>query len=429
MRQIQSFNQILIGLALAASTSLASAAMFSNENDALESQNFNTSDTENYKAKSSLKLSIDRDFSAFTGADLNHALYRSYMWLDDTWIPSSQGNTAYYAIGGRVLKTLLESRLSYFLMIHQHEVFGHGARAREFNLPISNYSVGFNSGSVSFSGAKYLALHPHERMQFNLGGVEANTVLGNRIRNEFLEQQSMDVRESLMYLHAWYDQTRYVMSTRYERNLFSSGHDIQAYVSELNNWHEKQVMTGSKLRKRSSIDILDPFLFFGTYNIVKYLWNGEQGFQYPSLEFAGYSYLPTFRNQLTPYGTEIQFLNYLRTPNSNVIQAYFKYGKTGEKKSWGMGAEARELVSLEKMEALKLGAKMDIWHQPRLLGAAQNTAGTKNKFGLSTSVLGSYNITNDFDLNAELGFKTKGYVLAETLKASALMRVGFTFRP
>lgn len=383
--------------------------------------------------KPPITFSIDRDFSAFTGADLNHSLYKAYMWGDDRWLPSTRGDRGRVALVGRFLKLCLETGLSSFFMVTQHEVFGHGARAREFNLPIEQYRIGFQAGHVAFSPAKYNVLHRHEKVMFALGGMEANAVLGQKIRREFLTQGSMDVREALLYLNSWFDQTSYVMSIRrHESDSSNIGHDVKAYLVHLNQWHGREVLNAKKLRHRSLLDCLDPFLYFSVSNLGQYLYEGEQAFDYPALEVGGYRYLAALRNQLTPYGTELQWLNFLTTPERQVIQAYVKYGKTGEHKSWGLGAEIREfysVTSLNQGEAVRLGAKLDLWQQPELLKRANTAHGVSKKFGLGASVLAAYNLSPGLALNAEFGFKAKGYVIGEPLRSNAIFRLGVAFRP
>jgi hypothetical protein len=50
---------------------------------------------------------------------------------------------AQYSIWGRIATTLVNYTCSNFLMVANHEIAGHGFRARSLGIPVSHYSFGF----------------------------------------------------------------------------------------------------------------------------------------------------------------------------------------------------------------------------------------------------------------------------------------------
>lgn len=381
-------------------------------------------------AKPPYSVILDKDFSPVSGASFLNSGLRAYQDIDDAFIPSSVGMKNFGMIMGRLSKYLLEDVLFSTGMIAQHEIFGHGARAREFNLKVTKYRVTPFSGSTNFYLRNYLKLTSNQKAAFITGGVEGTYILAKQLRNRWLDSQVIDEREGHFYLLNAFDQTGYVLQTRghdkrfYSRRLedrnptFKRG-DIDIYIREVNFWHRRQVLTAHELRRTILFDFADPYAFYSIVSALQYFLNGTQEFQYPMIPLGCYHYLPGLRIALAPYGPEYQFINYFRGPESSV-QATFRYGDTGDKESYGLTIEAMRVLS---SELLNFDIRVDLWNQPQLNKPSAWRA--ENSFGAAASLFARYRVAPCFELMGQLGYKTSGYIPGEFLRRTPILRVGF----
>lgn len=365
-------------------------------------------------------LIVDKNYTPITGGTLFISLLRGYMKLDDYFYPDSKGDTNSYMILGRMLKFAIEGTVLSTMMVAQHEVFGHGWRAREFGVPVLGYEIRPFSGSTELSAVAYNQLLLTEQAAISTGGMEANTILAKQLRNHWLPTASLDEREGLFYLLTATDQTHYVVKTA-RRNTFSSGNDVIAYINEVNNWYGSQVLTRHNLKNKVLIDLLDPFLWFSLYGVGNYLYDGTQCFQYPMIPIGDYQYLPGMRLALAPYGPEYQLINYIRG-NDYILQATLRYGRTGKKDSM---AVVLERSCLWVAGDLMFDGRLDIWGQPRVL--VNYSYQTNRQIGGAISLTGHYRIAGCFEILGQAGYKTSGFMPGESLKRGAILRIGFGF--
>lgn len=361
---------------------------------------------------------LDQNFSPVVGSSGLISIWRTYMSLDDYLYPNTEGDTSCMMMLGRLGKLSLEDIAVSTGMVTQHEIFGHGWRAREFDLSVFKYSIRPYSGYTVFSLTQFNQLSPSERISFIAGGMEATGILAKQLRNRWLETKSIDEREGHFYLVTSLDQTLYVMKTKPSSN-GPYGNDVQAYVQQLNNWFGRPVLTPRSLRNRELFDLFDPYVWFSLYGMGHYIIDGSQCFEYPMIPIGDYQYLPGFRIALAPYGPEYQFINYIRALDYT-MQATFRYGNTGGKNSEGL---ILEMTRLWDANCFSIDGRFDIWSQPKLfVPTAQQAA---RKFGGAASLFARYRILNNFELMGQLGYKMKGYMPGEALKRGAILRAGF----
>lgn len=400
---------------------------FSDPNSALPP--INDSIDGNVAGRAPIKFIFDANFSPIVGADLFISGLHAYMAIDDTLIPSTQGATGFVPVAGRLGKWILEGVMMNWAAVAQHEYFGHGARAREFNLKVNTYNIMPFRGYTSFNAHEFQLLTPSERAAVDTGGVEANYILAKELRNRWVETKYLDEREGHFYLITALDQPLYVLSTRNNWrngrtfNFFDDSHDIHSYIKEVNFWHGHPVLNQRDLRRKIVADFFDPYLFYSLFAFGNYLIDGTQGFETPMIPIGNFHYLPGFRIALAPYGPEYQFINYIRGMDQT-IQVTLRFGETGTIHSHGATIEVTKLVC---SDLLSLDARIDGWHQPRLL-KSHFLRRSESKFGGAFSIIPKYQILNNFDLFAQIGYKTTGYMPGEFLKHSPIIRIGFTFK-
>jgi hypothetical protein len=126
-----------------------------------------------------------------------------------------------------------------------------------------------------------------------------------------------------------------------------------------------------------------------------------------------------FRLNFTPFGTEYQFNNYIKTP-CRIVQANLRIGETGHKQTWGVGLTATQLLNTD---LLTIDGKLDVWKQPQLFKSTAALA--KNQLGAAASFIARYKIAPQLDINAQIGYKTSGYLQGEPLRRGVIFKIGF----
>ncbi|MDB6097064.1 MAG: hypothetical protein JWM09_1342 [Francisellaceae bacterium] len=378
-----------------------------------------SSDSESgFSINKEYQLFLDQHFSPTTGAHALISLYKTYEALDDWLIPSSENDTSFSTIGARLLKlSFLDRLIASTLMVTQHEFFGHGARLRELGIPNISYTIKPWSGSTYFPGKAYYNLNTASQNAVIYAGVESTYVLASVLRKEMLNKKLMDSRESNLYFTTALDQTIYILGTKHHKDT-NMGHDIHNYVNYINEWHGSTVINTQKLRRKTLIDFLDPFLFFSIYNMSHYVLSGETSFEPITINVQDFQYLPALRLGLAPFGTEYNFLNFLKSPEHFYTLA-LRYGNTGQKKSWGLGFE---MDNIWQDENFKVDLGIYLWSQPQFFKDKAILA--KNQLGGAFSLLGQYEFTEKFSLMGQLAYKTQGYLLSEPLKSTPIVRLG-----
>jgi len=328
---------------------------------------------------------LDRHSSPYVGANAIITGLRGYQWLDDNLFPSTANDTSGAMILARFGRLVVVDYALVFgtAMVAQHEVFGHGFRLREFGVKPISYKIRPLEGSATFNAAQYNQLSFSEKAAVATGGMEANTVLANQLRVRWVDSGVIDSREATLYFLSSLDQTGYVLDMTSQDNTFSNGHDVAEYIRDVNGWYQRPVVSMSKLKKRAWLDFFDPYLFYSVYSMGEYVTQGTQQWEYPMLSMGEYRYLPAARMVLAPYGAEYQLSSFIKGPYT--IFANVRYGNTGSRQSSSVGVE---VVNLFNSDLLKIGAKVDVWNQPKLF--TPNASLSSTKLGGAASMIARY---------------------------------------
>jgi hypothetical protein len=367
-------------------------------------------------------LIFDHTFSAVVGAEAIITAEEGYMLLDNRLAPTTAGQSSGSMMAGRFGKMLFESLLSTTAMVTQHEIFGHGARAREFHLHVNKYTISPFSGSTSFSGEGFRRLSRSEQMAVIAGGIEGTSILARQLRDRWFRTQTIDSREANLYFFNYMDQTQYVLRTKnlIHDNTFKGAHgnDILMYVDTLNLWNPTHLLTTSQLRRKVLADLFNPYLYYSIYSLGLYVIDGCQSWEYPMITLGEYQYLPMFRLLLAPYGPEYQMTNLIRGPEHNII-ANFRFGNTGRQHSTAIGVEITDVLSSDK---LFIDGKIEVWNQPKLF---TQFASGREKIGAAASLLARFPMLKQMSIIGQVGYKTTGYMPGEELKHAPILRIGF----
>ncbi len=395
-------------------------------------------------AQATYTIEIDRNLSAPVGAENLLTVHRALYALENRFLKprlfdeSTAGRKSagmLYRLGKTVL---VDNVADHLVMLTQHEVFGHGARLREFGFERISYRLsvvppyGRGDGSASGLTAPYRRTTRHERISVITGGSEANTLLSNSIRSRWLQRGRIHSREIVLYLLASLDLTGYILQTR-----FSSGdganNDIRNYLRELNaleGHHDRNDyrLTLKSLSIQSMIRFLDPTVLRAMYAYsVPYLLRGMDDTSLPALRFGRVEYLPSIRLGLTPFGSVVHLEN-LFVASGRVLNVHVRYGIPAFHHFGGFGVTYNHL---DVHRDITLGSRIEFWHQPPLLLGGK-TARTKAKGiggGLWADVryrLSSIDLAPALSLR--IGYKTDGFLEGEPLHRGLVMRFGVGFQ-
>jgi len=387
---------------------------------------------------------LDKSKSAQVGASGLLVLHRGVCVLENRylrtrWFHENGFGKKALGVSYRLGKTiLLDDPLDHLAILVQHEVFGHGARYREFGYSGNTYELNlvppYGDGrgrTIPGRSSANRIVPADEQIAMTIGGCEANTLLSNSVRDKWLHRGSMNYRETVVYLFACNDLSAYILRTRYEAET-SGENDILNYLRLINRRHgypgtDDYLLTLDGLRKQVLVNTLNPFQYFSLYTyFATYLWAGEESYEFPMLSLWNMKYLPSCRLGLTPFGSEFRFEN-LIVSSEKTINFAFRYGVPTFHDFWGLSLKADNLIHNRN---LSVNVSLNIWHQPSLLLGGSTV--TWGKAGLGGALSGTifWNMLEKdsfVNLAAQIGHKTTGFVEGEKLDKGFFGRIGISF--
>ncbi len=371
--------------------------------------------------ETSFTLDIDKYYSPYMGANLLFSAWRGYEAVDDIVASGTAGNTSNCMTLVRTGKLAFEVTLANFLMVIQHEVFGHGARAREFNVSNVGYHINVFTGKTTYPYSSFAQLSVNQQAAMSSGGVEATSIFAAQIENSFFRNGEVDSRAAVLYLLNTFDESLYAFSTT--SSVMHPDNDANAYLLYVNNWFENSTALSSQKMKNSMIwSWLNPMIYMSGFSLIKYLFMGDNTLNFPTLHIGDARFLPTTRVLFAPYGPEYQLLVNLFTKEDKFVGVNLRYGRTSGKTSWGADLIVAPLANYE---CFYVENKLSIWHQPHLLQnyAPQNT----NKYGFGEFLTLYYKLARGVYALGEVGYKVSGYMPGRQLSRGVYWNVGVRF--
>ncbi len=362
------------------------------------------------------QIIIDQDLSPYSGASLMISTYNFYKYLDDRYIPAQNPHDSLRWVI-RTANVGVAYALNGYLMVTQHEIFGHGYRTREFGFHDVSYAIGYYNGATYFYLREYNDLNIYKQNALNAAGIEANTILSQRIRAPWFNTKKIDYRDGISYIINQIEQLQYAYVTTESS---SSGNDINNYIRGVNSYYNNTTtLSNSKLKSITLLNLLDPALLYSLYGIGAYLFNGTNTTPLYMLDINGYKYLPTVSTILAPWGPEFQLQNFVQNPNQQLIQAHLRGSSNSNITSMGLDV----IVSpIWKYKKLLIGNQMSVWRQPNI-GAA-NAASAHLQYGIAEFVNLEYKVTKNVSLLTDLGYKTSGFMPGYLLASGAIISLG-----
>lgn len=364
------------------------------------------------------ELKFDRYASPYEGATIFQSTYNFYEYVDDYFLPSSEGKKNLLWSTARLGHFYVDTVLSSFFMVAQHEIFGHGYRGRELGLQSLSYGIYIDHGWTAYTSASYNNLNIYEQNSVKAAGIEANTILAQQIRQPWFTEQKIDHRDAVFYILNQIEAMRYAYTT--PSNNSSASNDITNYISGVNSYYNStNTLSNNKLRKYVLVDLLDPALFYSIYGIGKYIYNGAATVPMYMFKFNGYEYLPNMHTVFAPYGIELQLQNYINTPNGELVQVNLRGGSNSNINTAGLDINITPIWRYKKLE---FSNNLSFWYQPDMIYA--NATVAKRRLGFSEFVGVSYAAIQNLAWLLDLGYKTIGFTPGFQLGNAVIVRFG-----
>jgi hypothetical protein len=325
-----------------------------------------------------------------------------------------------------------------------HEVFGHGARARELRLsptytfrlvpPYRGWLSGYEDDDALATTYLLRSGVTDEDIAVSAAGVEANQTSAAWLR--------LDAGQRAGWMHRR-DQLRYVTARLdYAGSLLRGGHggaidpatsnDIGGYVGGLQRrfdaWRpDDRLRIERTLQLGYGASLLaDPVLWASaTHLLGGWLMGGQREARLPGWSVGGDHLLPTTRFQLAPYGPE-HGLGLLWGRASRVVEVSVRVGTGGLAPSAGVGVQA---LGLSLVDDVRLGLDARAWWQPDLLFERLYAFDRPQRVGGLLGVELDAPVHDALGLVGRLSLKSEGYALAQPLAAGPSAYLGLMVRP
>ena len=337
-------------------------------------------------------------------------------------------NTAY-----RFSKLLLTNYvLTDYIMTMNHERFGHGYRALQAQGNI--IGITYNPPPPFGSEFSFISLEGledatnQERLLMTMGGSEANMVVSDIMRKNFLLDGSLNYNFAAAYLYGSNDMPGY---TAFVQNPFSDPNTYRRNINEF--YFQRESLTQSRMRTISLFALLtDPINFYAFKSLFyDYLLYGKRSTKVKFIPISdNVGLLPRFRFEYTPYGPELVYQSYFKK-GKQLYQTSFSHGDGTFYSSWRIGARS---WNLKPIEWLSFNVVTELWDQPQIDFYSDDDLVRNSGLGGLLNITANYDFLRDYGsyslLGATLqaGYKTAGYSLGEQLSAGPILRAGLSFK-
>lgn len=399
----------------------------------------------NSKGQSYSQVIFDKQQSQYFGAynliTLHQTLYSfEDKHIRDTLFKENNFFKKTLGFGYRTAKILLlDAQLDVFISLLQHEVFGHGARFREFGFEENSFNLNlyppFGNGTAfaQYGTLKATYKYPtiQEYMAINIGGVDAQLLLANNLTSNMLLNDTLHYRQGLLYLISQNYLVSYLWTTRYTKPAnIKSNNDMIAYINDGNYLYAPpggKIYDIKKLSTQSLISFANPFQIYSAFSILyTYGIKGQKQLKkIPMIKFRNVRYLPAFNYSLTPLGSQYHFINYIRYKRI-LFSGDFNLGENTFNNFYGISIKGFNIMDKKR---ITLNLHLDVWNQPDLELEKYSTPDSVNKVGGAFKmdlVLRPFIRENKLGIFVQTGYKTKGYIIGEPLAESFILRYGLS---
>lgn len=330
---------------------------------------------------------------------------------------------AQYNIWGRMATTVLNKIFNNFLTLVNHEVNGHGFRARSLGVPVSRYSLTLLGGGATHFKSSYIRLD--ESLLISMGGTEANNVLAQQLLFKNFKNLSLDSRTYGLLFCAYADFTNYVLGTFFSKAIRDlPGNDISCYVKDINRKYNADDIDINRLAKGSLIFLLNPICYISLWTHLNYLLTGRDSFSIPHLKLGNINYMPLIRMGLTPFGLMYYLENYIGHGHKTFLVSI--NGSNSPFYTRGYGGIQLQTDGLWGYKNYGLDVTGSLWCQPKLRLEDKDQLGDKNYWGGLIGINNKFKLGKFISLNASILYKDTGFVEGVVANSGFLFSGGFS---
>ncbi|MHB8875903.1 MAG: hypothetical protein ACYC8T_19615 [Myxococcaceae bacterium] len=317
-----------------------------------------------------------------------------------------------------------------------HEVFGHGARAREFGQrPLYDFRLPFPyrflAGASTYSGLTYLARtgRMDTDVPITAAGLEANyfqawwtqaRVLRGGGQAHYADLLRY-VNEKASYLPRW-------ASDLSQTPQGGDTSDPDAYLNQLQRRFnrytpESRAETARALGRAYLWNAADPTLWLAVYHLlVSYGWRGERVATLPRFHFGETWAYPGTRFNLSPFGAE-HYLDLFAGRGERMVSAYLRLGSSSLASYAGGGLRA---LGFEVYPGVLLGGEFDLWRQPELLFEYRDAFDGRTLLGGGAALHAEVRVWGRLGVVGKLALKSRGYLMGQPLAAGPYGYLGLS---
>jgi len=396
-------------------------------------------DADTLPVRPPLLFLADPDLSTDPGVRTTISLSRIFYRYDealrsDTHEPDLQARI----LGGtgRTLKVaFLDAPLASMMTTFAHEVFGHGARAREqgvtatykLRIPEPYRTIFGQRGGLS--GEAYFARQDQVDRDLALvsGGIEADYRSAYFLERDLvLHQGWAHYGDMLMYAAA---RLSYVRSFTSRANHLEGFDDVNNYVGLLqqrfNRWTKEDRASFDRGIETGYLwNLLDPTLAFAVYAVGTHIATGRQFVRAPLPEAGGVTFLPWPSIALSPFGLE-HGLTLFVARDDTLVQLAGRLGSSHLASYGGVGAEVSGLHATDFLE-VAVGA--DGWAQPEIFLDTRNSFERPNRVGGNVTMEGRFALSGRTEAVMAVACKTRGFLPGRPLGGGLYGYTGLAWR-
>ena len=384
---------------------------------------------------------VDPDLTVGAGATLANAAGESVAMLEGLVVPDRlfdergagrRGANIAYRVTRLLLFDIPQER---WLLVANHEVFGHGGRVRELIGGYLKYHIDAPPPYGPGGGVTYYELPDdvtvHEIQAISVAGMEVNGVSAGLISRRAFAAGRIAPRSGLRYLYFALDGFDYIQNTGDEPEL--PGHDVSDFLNIYNITAElvdAETLTPRTLRRQSFLNLADPMLASAAFSVARYLATGNLDGPVFQIRLGPVRVMPGMKYRLTPFGTEWAITSDVAS-SGHAGYVGVRVGRAPLTSPWGLSAGYAGV----RLKSWHIDVELEGWRQPPLALGGQpdfglGFIGADLEWGgqvrarAASPIVTFWGSQTPITLIVDAGLKSVGFVPGEPLGAGLVLRAG-----
>ena len=359
------------------------------------------------------------------------ALQQRKLFLEETTF----GRRALGIVGRAARLLFIDGPITELQTSVIHEVFGHGARARELHLSVGyQLSLPFPYDSIAGVGANSSGVTTGLQTRYSPNGVE---LVAAGIESNFFAAywNEVDVLRAGGRMH-YRQMLAYLSGKLHNIQSFNTpqsydptvGDDVTNYLflteERFDQWTSaERASVQTHLQYAYLTNFIDPMFWLSTYHLlVTYLFRGERTAQLPLLDVNGVKLFPGTRFNLSPFGAEHYLDVFALHPRGTLILTA-RVGSSGLASYWGAGAK---LFDVSLPLGVTVGGELEVWRQPEILLTQRYVFDRPDLFGISAAIHAEWRLLGRVGIVTKVAWKTRGYLMGEPLDSGLYGYLGLS---